>query len=125
MRLPARSLFDPLIFPQIFKMELLWDLTPRLVDILGHLTEANKGQEDTGTQVIEASEFKYEVRSYLGFKKPAPPSNNQLTEASGGQRSVLTQVMKATYMKSEINQALRNLTLRNPTLRNQILRNHL
>ena len=36
MRTLARSLFDPLIFPQIFKMGLLlWDLTPRLVDTLG------------------------------------------------------------------------------------------
>ena len=31
---------------------------------------AIKGQEDTGTQVIEATEFKYELRSDLGFKKP-------------------------------------------------------
>ena len=29
-----------------------------------------KGQEDTGAKVIEATEFKFPVRSDLGFKKP-------------------------------------------------------
>ena len=29
-----------------------------------------RGQEDTGTQVIKATEFKYELRSDLSFKKP-------------------------------------------------------
>ena len=29
-----------------------------------------RSQEDTGTQVIKATEFKYELRSDLGFKKP-------------------------------------------------------
>ena len=31
---------------------------------------AKKGQEGTGTWVIVATEFKFAVRSYLGFKKP-------------------------------------------------------
>ena len=33
-------------------------------------TEHYRGQRSTGTSVIEANEFKYEVRSDLGFKKP-------------------------------------------------------
>ena len=32
--------------------------------------EHYRGQRSTGTSVIEANEFKYEVRSDLGFKKP-------------------------------------------------------
>ena len=34
------------------------------------MAELGKGQEDTGPKVVEATEFKFVVRSDPGFKKP-------------------------------------------------------
>ena len=45
-------------------MDDIWPSPPELYQI-----QQYRGQEDTGTLIIKATEFKYELRSDLGFKK--------------------------------------------------------
>ena len=50
----------------------------------------NRDQKTIEKYIIEATEFKYDLRIDLGFKKPDPARNNKLSEASGCLRSVST-----------------------------------